>query len=112
MRSPSGEPVGFMWLMRNATGQMTAEEALQLSQRMDELSCLAHGLVHEFRNILASIQINADIIRVARNSRHRQESVEEIQKGCEKAASLLGQFRAFKSNGDVELQRLTDGGLD
>ena len=108
MRNSSGEPVGFLWLMRTVPVQMTAEETLQLSQRMDELSGLAHSLVHEFRNIFTAIQINAEIIGMARSRRDRQESVDEIRKGCEKAATLLRQFRAFRSDSEGVVAQLPD----
>jgi signal transduction histidine kinase len=90
IRDSTGEPRGFLWVLR--TGQPLH------SQEMDALRQRAHQAVHEFSNLLAGIRIHADVAAVTRSSRDRQESLEAIRNGCERAAGLLSQLRALKND--------------
>ena len=98
MRNPSGRAVGFLWLIRNVTAEMSEEEdSVQLSQATEGFGHSTRGLVHELRNILTGIQINAEIAGIVPDIAEVRESLAEIQSCCERAAELLGQFRAFKA---------------
>jgi PAS domain S-box-containing protein len=113
MRDSTGTPVGFMWLMRDVAAPMKEDESLELSQRMEGLSRVARSLVHEFSNILTGIRLNADIIGIARSTRDRRESLDEIRNGCDRAVDILRKFRAITSSPDFEPHRsLAERGRD
>lgn len=54
---------GFVHTSRDITHQKVMEKQMQRSQRRDSLAVLTKGIAHNFRNILASILMNSQVIQ-------------------------------------------------
>ena len=62
---------------------------------METISRAAENITHEFCNILAGIQLHTEVIGRAQNRKVREDSLDEIRNGCEKAVALINQIREF-----------------
>ena len=54
---------GFVHTSRDITRQKTMEQQMQKSQRRESLAVLTGGVAHNFRNILASILMNSQVLQ-------------------------------------------------
>jgi PAS domain S-box-containing protein len=54
---------GFVHTSRDITHQRIMEKQIQKSQKMDALAVLTKGIAHNFRNILASILLNSQVLQ-------------------------------------------------
>ncbi len=80
----------------DVTPYRTAEEDLRQSQKLRAIGQLAGGISHDFNNILASMEMNIDLLLDAmKDEDPLREYVEEIRSSAHRAASLTRQLLAF-----------------
>jgi PAS domain S-box-containing protein len=117
LRDDDGRPAGFAAITRDLTDRRAAEEALRRSeeqlrhsQKMEAVGRLAGGIAHDFNNLLMAIGGHAQLLlRRAGEDDPRRDSLEEIRKASDRAASLTRQLLAF-SRRQVLAPRVLDLG--
>jgi len=80
------------------TEQKKLERQVLQAQKMDSIGALAAGVAHDFNNILAVIQMHADLLKSgAGGLQHHPDSVDDIIAAVERAATLTRQLLLFSS---------------
>ncbi|HEX5066816.1 MAG TPA: PAS domain S-box protein [Myxococcota bacterium] len=98
----AGERAGLVAIVRDVTREMELEESVQLTRKLDAVSQLARGLVHDFNNLLTVILGSAEAIR----ARYPSEDVDEILEAGQRAAALTTKLASFTRNQAVRLARV------
>ena len=108
LKNAQGEIVGASTIARDTTRQHILEEQLRQSQKMEAIGQLAGGVAHDFNNILAVIQMQAELSKMEGNSSPEQVvCLDEIQAAANRAANLTRQLLLFSRR-----QRLQPRELD
>jgi signal transduction histidine kinase/ActR/RegA family two-component response regulator len=80
----------------DVTEARRVEEQLRQAQKMEAIGQLAGGVAHDFNNILAVIQMNAELLAMDLGSDHASaDDVREIAIASERGARLTRQLLAF-----------------
>ena len=95
--------VGRGLIVLDITQRKQLQEQVRQSQKMEAVGRLAGGIAHDFNNLLTAIMGYARMAleRVAEDGRLRHD-LEEIQKACRRATSLVSQLLAFSRRQIVE----------
>jgi signal transduction histidine kinase len=90
------------YLLRDVSARIRAEERrremevqLAHAQRLDAIGRLAGGLSHDFNNILTAVSGSAEMLRLERDPKQREELVGEIIAARDRGAALTRQLLAF-----------------
>ena len=93
----AGIPVRTAGVSMDVTERHLLDEQSRQSQKLESIGQLAAGVAHDFNNLLTAIlghcELLADTLPEA--STAAQNSVDEIRRASERAASLTGQLLAF-----------------
>jgi PAS domain S-box-containing protein len=98
-----GQVTGFVVLATDISKRKEAEatqykleEQLRQSRKMEAIGTLAGGIAHDFNNILQAVMGYTGLLqdRIPDDGEARRE-LEEIEKGCERAAMLTRQLLTF-----------------
>jgi signal transduction histidine kinase/ActR/RegA family two-component response regulator len=96
IRDKTGKHYGRIWTFRDITGRKKLEEQFRQSQKMDAIGQLASGVAHDFNNILAVIQLQADLLKIGGELSSKQlEFAEQIGVASQRAAALTRQLLLF-----------------
>jgi len=102
-----GEAVKLIGAITDVTDQVTMEQALRQSQKMEALGRLAGGVAHDFNNLLTAITGYTALIKRGLDDRDpTRRGIEEIGKAAERAAGLTGQLLAFSRRQRAKPERL------
>ena len=95
--------VGRGLIVLDITQRKQLQEQVRQSQKMEAVGRLAGGIAHDFNNLLTAIMGYARMAleRVGSDSR-MQHNLEEIQKACRRATSLVSQLLAFSRRQIIE----------
>ena len=106
-RNESGDLIHTLGILLNLTDQVTMEEGLRQSQKMEAIGQLAGGVAHDFNNLLTGILGLSSLLltRLPDSDPHKKD-VEEIQKAGNRAADLTKQLLAFSRKQMIEPQIL------
>lgn len=94
---PRGELLGFCGVDRDITEQRLLEARLRQSQKMEAIGQLAGGVAHDFNNILAVVQGNAELALMDAEgiAQEGRELLGEVVSAAKRAASLVRQLLLF-----------------
>jgi PAS domain S-box-containing protein len=85
----------------------TLEQQFRQAQKMEAIGNLAGGVAHDFNNILAVIQIQADFLNGTSDlSPEQADSMEDIIAAVERAAGLTRQLLLFSSRESFQPQEI------
>ena len=83
------------------------ESEIQQTRKIESIGLLAGGIAHDFNNILAAMMMRLDLVRAqAGHDRETSESLSELVKETQRAASLTRQLLAFSRRSSIELRAL------
>jgi PAS domain S-box-containing protein len=92
----AGRVTHFVAVKEDITGRKNMEAQLLQMQKMEGIGQLAGGVAHDFNNILAVIQMQADLLKMEDDLKPDQMAcADEIVKASERAASLTRQLLLF-----------------
>jgi PAS domain S-box-containing protein len=107
VRDKAGKLYGRIWTFRDITEQRKLEGQLRQSQKMEAIGQLAGGVAHDFNNILAVIQLQADLLKADGNLSPAQlDFADEIGTAAQRAAALTRQLLLFSRKEMLQLRDL------
>ena len=93
--------------IRDVTERRKLEAHIRQAQKMDGIGQLAGGVAHDFNNILAVIQMQADLLKIGGNLSPTQfDFAEEIGASVQRAAALTRQLLLFSRKEVLQLHDL------
>jgi PAS domain S-box-containing protein len=107
VRDKAGKHYGRIWTFRDITEQRKMEGQFRHSQKMDAIGQLAGGVAHDFNNILAVIQMQADLLKTENGITPAQlETAMEIGKAVQRASALTRQLLLISRKQTLQLRDL------
>ncbi len=91
----------LIWLegfILDISSRKYAEEELTKMAKLESLGVLASGIAHNFKNMLASINLSVDLAR--RNPHKLEVYAERIEKTVAQANAIAMRFQTFSSGGE------------
>jgi signal transduction histidine kinase len=97
VQDAAGTPLYFLAYIRDVSERKILEEQLRQAQKMESIGRLAGGIAHDFNNLLTAISGYAELMLMDfdADAAPARESVEQIARAADRAASLTGQLLAF-----------------
>ncbi len=106
-----GNPSGMLVILRDITHTRKLQSQLQHAQKMESMGIIASGVAHNFRNVLAGISVNTQLIQMTYpDNDHLNEIVERLNNSVKRGAGLvdgLMQFSRKQSSGSFKSLDLT-----
>jgi PAS domain S-box-containing protein len=96
LRNANGMVIGSLGILADVTERRRFERQIRQSQKLDALGSIAGGIAHDFNNILTVMRGNLSLAQATLPVDHSiQESLAEVDKACNRAASLVRQILTF-----------------
>ncbi len=107
IRDEQGEPVGMLGVSTDITERKVMERQLRQQERLAAVGQLASGIAHDFRNLLTTIILYAELsLRKDDLPSDLVENLRTIAGEAEKATDLVQQILDFSSSAMIERQPL------
>ena len=90
-----GEPLGYLGMVRDVTGEQRREEELRQAQRLESLGQLTGGIAHDFNNLLAVITGNLQLIEMGLKDERLRRYLSEAERAAEMGARLNQRLMMF-----------------
>ena len=91
-----GKPAGMLIVLRDITQTRKLQSQLQHAQKMESMGTIASGVAHNFRNVLAGISINSQLIQMKYpDNHHLKEIVERLNNSVKRGAGLVDGLMQF-----------------
>ncbi len=102
-RDRAGDPVAFVFVIRDLTERKQLEEQLRQAQRLEALGHLAGDIARELEIIVAVIAGHRALLPAGlEQSAGTRTAIEEMRKAADRAAELTRQLLAFSSSQRVK----------
>lgn len=101
-RGHNGELMGVEGNVRDVTELLELQQKLARAGRIEVLDQLSGGLAHNFNNLLAIIQGNAELLRLARDPSETERLVAVIEQASGRGAELTRRMMSFSSHAGEE----------
>ncbi len=96
VRDIEGKIINYVGVKRDVTREVQLETELRQSQKLEAIGQLAGGVAHDFNNILASILMQVDLVKMEENLAPAvAESLQQVRADAERAANLTRQLLLF-----------------
>jgi PAS domain S-box-containing protein len=96
LQDSSGAVIGSLGILEDVTERLRFERQIRQSQKLDALGSIAGGIAHDFNNILTVMRGNLSLAQTSLPPGHEiQASLNELDKACNRAATLVRQILAF-----------------
>ena len=96
LRNAAGAIVNYVAVKRDVTHEVKLEAQFRQAQKMEAIGQLAGGVAHDFNNILANVQAQADLLKYEGGlSTEQSESADEIITSVQRGAALTRQLLLF-----------------
>ncbi len=96
LQDPSGAVIGSLGILADVTERLQFERQIRQSQKLDALGSIAGGIAHDFNNILTVMRGNLSLAQTTLPAGHDiHASLNELDKACNRAASLVRQILTF-----------------
>ena len=99
IKSDKGKDVGAFITVRDITELKKLTEAAFQSVKMESLSILAGGIVHEFNNIMSAVSGYAELARNAAENQKVRDYLKKALAGADMAQKLTEQLVTFSKGG-------------
>ena len=99
VRSPEGEIVGSVVVLRDITLKKKFEGEILDTSRLETLRLLASGVAHDFNNLLASMVGYLNLIKMRAKDEELKELVEKAEKACFVARTLTRELLTYTTGG-------------
>ena len=107
IKDSTGQIVGASKVARDISERKNLEKQFRQSQKMEAIGQLAGGVAHDFNNILAVIQLQADLLKADGNPSPAQlDFADEIGPAAQRAATLTRQLLLFSRKEMLQLRDL------
>lgn len=107
IKNDRGAITHFVAVKHDMTQELEQERRLLQSQKLESVGRLAGGVAHDFNNMLAVIQLNAEVALVSgAMPRELREHLENIRSAAERSAGITRQLLTFARQQSGEPQRL------
>lgn len=91
-----GKPAGMLMVVRDITQTRKLQSQLQHAQKMESMGTIASGVAHNFRNVLAGISINSQLIQMKYpDSHHLNEILERLNNSVKRGTGLVDGLMQF-----------------
>ncbi len=91
-----GGVIGVQLIFWDITQQISVEEQLRQSQKLDAVGQLAGGIAHDFNNILAAMLMQLGLLRSSPSlDLETRESLKELEQEAKRAAALTRQLLLY-----------------
>ncbi len=95
VRGEAGNPESVFIIDTDITEKKQLEFQYLRSQRMDTIGTLAGGIAHDLNNALAPVLMGADMLRTCEDQESRQQYLDIISSGANRATALVKQILSF-----------------
>ena len=103
-----GEVSNFIAVKRDVSKEMTLENQLKQSQKMEAIGRLAGGIAHDFNNILTAILGYTELLLASMDNKDPlYRNIDEIRKAGMRATTLTKQMLAFSKKQIVQHKSLS-----
>jgi PAS domain S-box-containing protein len=107
IQDEQGEPVGMLGVSTDITERKVMEKELRQQERLAAVGQLASGIAHDFRNLLTTIILYAELpLRRDNLPPDLTKNLKTIAGEAEKATDLVQQILDFSSSAMIERQPL------
>ena len=91
-----GRPAGTLLTIRDITQQKKLQAQLQHAQRLESIGMIASGVAHNFRNILAGISVNNQLMEMKyKEDKPIMEIVGRVESAVRRGARLVDELMQF-----------------
>ncbi|MEX2527269.1 MAG: ATP-binding protein [Gemmatimonadota bacterium] len=102
VQGAAGEVEGLLFCYDDVTHGVLAELELRQGQKVQEVGRLTSGIVHDFKNVLAVILANADLVEGGRLSRSEvEEAFQDIRRAADSAYDVVRKLLGFTGKADL-----------
>lgn len=106
-----GNMAGAIQNAQDITKRVELETQLRQAQKMEAIGTLAGGIAHDFNNILAAIIGYTDLTRLKLKQTDLSKYLDQVQRACERAKSLVNQILSFSRKTDREIKPIDMGAI-
>ena len=102
VKDDAGDIINYVAVKRDITKQISLENQLRQSQKMEAVGRLAGGVAHDFNNLLTVIRGYANVLAADMDDSDLQDMANMIVRAGEQAGELTSQLLAFSRKQDLK----------